>query len=171
MIVFVSGLIFLHEAAAMPFLCVPLYLPTVIERNFHGEEPWMAQSAGGPHNSFQPIIQMGIAIQTRSLQVPLPSPWDGFTGWASPGIYLTLRRAAGLFICCLSSAAWKRTSFPESNTVTREGSRANQVLSWREWRPCRQSRTGRKDWCAELASSPHTPLPLQEASVHEAMEA
>lgn len=101
----------------MPILCVLLYLPAVIERSFHAEEPWMAQSAGGPHNSFQPIIQMGIAIQTRSLQVPLLSPWDGFTGWASPGIYLTLQRAAKLFFCCLSSAAWKRTSFPENNTA------------------------------------------------------
>lgn len=58
----------------MLVLCVPLYLPTIIGHNFHAKELWMTPSAGGPHNSFQPIIQMESAIQTGSLQVSFLSP-------------------------------------------------------------------------------------------------
>lgn len=36
---------------------------------FPCKQLWMTQSAGGPHSSFQPIIQMESAIQAASLQI------------------------------------------------------------------------------------------------------
>lgn len=62
---------------------------------------WASQR-GGPHNSFQPIIQTGSAIQLGWLQVAslsLRSP--GWARWPSQSlnIYLTLDGAAGAVIC------------------------------------------------------------------------
>lgn len=62
----------------------------------------MTQSAGGLHNSFQPIIQMGSAIQTRSLQLPLFC--SGSLAEPSHAFCLSLQRATRHFACCLSSA-------------------------------------------------------------------
>lgn len=93
-------------------LWVPLYRLTIIGRNFHAKQLWMTQSAGGPHNSFQPIIQMESAIQTGSLHV-------SFLSLHSPGQVCSRCRASHLFhtsqdsqtvICCHCGSTWERMS-------------------------------------------------------------
>lgn len=62
---------------------------------------WASQR-GGPHNSFQPIIQTGSAIQLGWLRVaPLSLRSPGWARWPSQSlnIYLTLDGAAGAVIC------------------------------------------------------------------------
>lgn len=120
------------------------------------------QSAGGPHNSFQPIIQMGIAIQTALLQVPLLSPWDGFTGRGSPGLYLTLQRAARLFICCLRMREKEQAVLRKQHGNSKQPqSLSGVIMAGMVAVSPEQSR--QKDW-PECASSPpthtHTPAPV-----------
>lgn len=53
---------------------VPLsLLQSDFGHNFHVKESWMTQSAGGPHSSFQPIIQMERTIHVGSLQLSFSS--------------------------------------------------------------------------------------------------
>lgn len=121
----VSGLIFLHDSAAMPILCVPLYLPTVIENNFHAGGPWMTQSAGGLHNSFQPIIQMGSAIQTRSLPVPLL--FSGSQAELSLAFVSHFRGQPDFFSVVIASLHKKERALP--NTTPQQ----QYKLLWWEW--------------------------------------
>lgn len=58
------------ELMAVLVLCVPIsLLQSDAGHNFHVKELQMTQSAGGPHSSFQPIIQIESAIQAGSPQV------------------------------------------------------------------------------------------------------
>lgn len=97
----------------MPFLCVPLSLLHWVTLGTISivKELWMTLSAGGPHSSFQPIIQMESAIHAGSLQV-------SFLSLRSPGQVCSVSRAEHLsrtshgsrvVICCRGSATWKRT--------------------------------------------------------------
>lgn len=72
----------------------------------------MTQSAGGPHSSFQPIIQMEGAIHTGSLQVSLLSPCSpGQVCAVSRASYLSLTsHGSQIVICCRGSQTWKKKS-------------------------------------------------------------
>lgn len=87
----------------------------------------MEQSAGGPHNSFQPIIQMGIAIQTRSLQVPLLSLL-GTGSQAEPRLaFISHFRGQPSFSSVVSAALReKEQAFPKT---TRQQSASGVIMA------------------------------------------
>lgn len=103
----------------MLVLRFPLYLPTIIGHNFYAKELWMTPSAGGPHNSFQPIIQMESAIQTGSLQVSflsLHSPGQVRSRCQASHLSLYTSQGSRTVICCRSSTARKRMSLAPKTT-------------------------------------------------------
>lgn len=101
------------------FIC-RLFLGTI---SMQKSPEW--ESAGGPHNSFRPIIQMESAIQTGSLQV-------SFLSLHSPGQVLRQGRnltfishsTGQTVIFCHSSTTWKRMSllFSRNNAKSHKAS-------------------------------------------------
>ena len=108
-----------HVWGSLQLICLcsfSVFLPRSLlsdaGHNFHVRELWMTQSAGGPHSSFQPIIQMEGAIHTGSLQVPLLPPCSpGQVCAVSRASYLSLTsHGSQIVICCRGSETWKRMS-------------------------------------------------------------
>lgn len=131
---------------------------------FHVKEHWMTQSAGGPHSSFQLIIQT--RPDPFRLLLCVSTLLGKFSLWAKPHVYLALHMAAGLLSAILPAQhdkEWAKLLFQKNRRSHKASGvrEVQQVLSWRKWRPpkscisegfcCRHPRS--QKW--ESASIPH----------------